>query len=69
MTEQMIAAETAGETTLEGMGHERSTGVNQVFNGFLVYLNTPQEIVQRDGSTVVAKPQDVVMKYYHQVQA
>ncbi|MFN8467321.1 MAG: hypothetical protein U0X20_17315 [Caldilineaceae bacterium] len=66
MTEQMIVAETAGETKLEGMDTNDLRAVNQVFNGFLVYLNTPQEIVQRDGSTLVTKPQDVVMRYYHQ---
>lgn len=69
MTEKMGAAETAGETTLEGWDTNDLRAVNQVFNGFLVYLNTPQGVVQRDGSTVVMKPQDVVMKYYHQVQA
>jgi hypothetical protein len=69
MTEQLIAAETAGETMLEGWDTNDLRAVNQIFNGFLVYLNTPQGVVQRDGSTVVMKPQDVVMKYYHQVQA
>jgi len=69
MTEQLGAVEAAGETKLEGMDTNDLRAVNQVFNGFLVYLNTPQGIVQRDGSTVVAKPQDVVMRYYHQVQA
>lgn len=66
MTEQMLAAEGAGETKLEGMDTNDLRAVNQVFNGFLVYLNTPQGIVQRDGSTEVVKPQDVVMRYYHQ---
>lgn len=66
MTEQMGTAEAAGETKLEGMDTNDLRAINQVFNGFLVYLNTPQSIVQRDGSQVVAKPQDVVMKYYQQ---
>jgi len=69
MTEQIAAVEAAGETTLEGWDTNDLRAVNQIFNGFLVYLNTPQAVVQRDGSTKVMKPQDVVMKYYHQVQA
>lgn len=66
MSEQMATAEGAGESTLEGWDTNDLRAINQVFNGFLAYLNTPQGIVQRDGSTVVMKPQDVVMKFYHQ---
>lgn len=69
MSEKMAAAEAANETTLEGWDTNDLRGVNQVFNGFMVYLNTAQQIVQRDGSTITAKPQDIIMKYYSQVQA
>jgi hypothetical protein len=66
--DQVAAAEAAGES-LAGYDTDDWRVWNTIFSSLIAFLNTPQQVSQKNGGTKTVTPQDAVMKYYSQVQA